>query len=146
MNSAPFSLLLIFLVCVGACGIANFSHRRLDRGPDQPRQPHGAELRGGFTGRSTKEIECAAADTAPRRQLVSTEPSQGLIMIRLSTLATPGADQAARSASRRSAHERTVPLKMTSLPMVSTVIRLASISAARRNASSILRLISEGAT
>ena len=67
-------------------------------------------------------------------------------MIRLSTLATPGAAQAAFSASWRSAHELTVPLRITSLPLVSTVTWVASMSAARRNASSILRLISVGAT
>src|SRR3546814_4570389 len=40
---------------------------------------------------------------------------------------TPGAAQAARSASRRSAQDRTVPLRMTSPPATSTVMRFASI-------------------
>src|SRR5213076_1092010 len=42
--------------------------------------------------------------------------------------------------------ERTVPRSTTSPPLASTVMRLASISALRRNASSILLLISAGAT
>ena len=40
-----------------------------------------------------------------------------LIVMRLSTLVTPGARQAARSASCRSAHDRTLPLRITSLPI-----------------------------
>ena len=67
-------------------------------------------------------------------------------MMWLSTLVTPGALQAARSASCRSAQDRTLPLRITSLPLASTVMRLASTSALRRKASSILLLISEGAT
>jgi hypothetical protein len=70
----------------------------------------------------------------------------GLTVILLSTWATPGAHHAALSASWRSAHDRTVPLRMISLPLVSTVMWLASNSALRRKASSILRLISMGAT
>lgn len=37
----------------------------------------------------------------------------GATTIRSSTLVTPGADQATRSASSRSIHERTVPLRIT---------------------------------
>lgn len=66
--------------------------------------------------------------------------------MRLSTSVTPGARQAARSASWRSTQERTVPFRITSLPLVSTLMLLASDSALRRNASSILALISVGAT
>jgi len=44
-----------------------------------------------------------------------------------STEVTPGADQAARSASCFSAQERTVPLRMTLLPRSSTVMRCASV-------------------
>ena len=62
-------------------------------------------------------------------------------VIRLSTFVTPGAAQATLSASSRSAQERIVPLRITSLPLASTVTREASISAARRKASSILRRI-----
>ena len=47
-------------------------------------------------------------------------------LILFSTCVTPGAAQAAISASSRSAQERTVPLRMTLLPSVSTEIRLAS--------------------
>jgi hypothetical protein len=57
---------------------------------------------------------------------------------------TPGANQAARSASSRSAQDRTVPLSITSPPLASTVTRLASTSALHRNASSIFCLISAG--
>jgi hypothetical protein len=51
---------------------------------------------------------------------------QGATLILFSTSVTPGAAQAAISASSRSAQERTVPLRMTLLPSVSTEIRLAS--------------------
>src|SRR5258706_3468685 len=63
----------------------------------------------------------------------------------LSTAVIPRADQAARSASAASAHERTVPFRMTLLPSTSTLILLMS-EAARRNACSILCWISAGAT
>ena len=59
---------------------------------------------------------------------------------------TPGAAQAARAASSFSAHERTVPRRVTLPPSTSTVIRLASISALRRNAFSIFDLSSIGDT
>src|SRR6266403_728535 len=72
--------------------------------------------------------------------------SFGHTTIRSSTLVMPGADQATRSASSRSIQERTVPFNITSLPLASTVIRLASTSAFRLNASMILRLSSEGCT
>jgi hypothetical protein len=68
------------------------------------------------------------------------------MVIRFSTFVTPGIVQATRSASCRSAQDRTAPERMTSPPRVSTVMRLASISALRRNASSIFRWISVGAT
>jgi hypothetical protein len=54
---------------------------------------------------------------------------QALIVIRFSTLATPGARQATCSASSRSAQDRTLPLRVTSPPFVSTVMCLASTSA-----------------
>ena len=66
--------------------------------------------------------------------------------IRFSTAVTPGADQAARSASSLSAHERTVPLKITLLPCTSTVIRCASVCALRMSACSIFCLSSDGVT
>src|ERR1700731_4098166 len=66
--------------------------------------------------------------------------------MRSSTLVMPGADQATRSASSRSIQERTVPSSVTTLPFASTVIRSASTSAFRLNASWILRLSSEGST
>jgi hypothetical protein len=59
----------------------------------------------------------------------------GVTIILFSTFVTPGAHHAALSASWRSAHDRTVPLRMISLPLVSTVMRLASNSALRRKAS-----------
>src|SRR5207302_3362798 len=62
------------------------------------------------------------------------------------TLVTPGADQAARSASFFSAHDRTLPRSLTVLPSTSTVIRRASSSALRRRASSILLFTSVGET
>src|SRR3984957_5556338 len=72
------------------------------------------------------------------------DQSHGLTVIWLSTLATPGAVQATRSASSRAAHERTVPRKVTLFPSDWTSIRFASNSAFRRYDSSILRLISVG--
>src|ERR1700730_13084607 len=48
----------------------------------------------------------------------SEQPSYGLTTIRSTTLVTPGADQATRSASSRSIHDRTVPFRMISLPFV----------------------------
>src|SRR5258707_10175099 len=59
------------------------------------------------------------------------------IVIRLSTRRTPGAAHAARSASSRSNHERTVPRRVTLSPSVSTVMRLASTSTLRLSAASI---------
>src|SRR4051812_11949886 len=63
----------------------------------------------------------------------------GFIVMRFSTLVTPGAKNATLSASSRSAQERTEPLSVTTPPSVSTVIRAASSSALRRKASSIFR-------
>src|ERR1700730_12772211 len=71
---------------------------------------------------------------------------QILTSILFSTCVTPGARQAADSASSRSAHERTVPLRITLPPIASTEIRFASTTALRLNASSILVLISTGDT
>ena len=64
----------------------------------------------------------------------------------LVTLLTPGAAHAERSASCRSAQDRTVPLKVTLLPSTSTTILSASTLALRTSASSILRLTSLGLT
>src|SRR6266850_7835464 len=66
--------------------------------------------------------------------------------MRLSTEVTPGADHAARSASSFSAQERTVPVRITLLPCVSTLIRFASVSTLRSSACSIFCLISDGVT
>ena len=55
----------------------------------------------------------------------------GATVMSFSTLATPGAFQAARSASRRSAIERTVPRRVTRDALVSTEMWSASISACR---------------
>jgi hypothetical protein len=60
------------------------------------------------------------------------------------TALTSGTDHAARSASCRSARERTVPLRTTSLSLVATMMRLASTSALRRSASLIMVWISAG--
>ena len=58
-----------------------------------------------------------------------------------STMATPGADQAAFSAARRSAQSSTLPSRMTLLPFCTvTRIALASSSAWRLSATSILVL------
>ena len=57
---------------------------------------------------------------------------------RSSTSVTPGAAQAARSASCRSAHECTLPLRITFPSCALTWTRLASISALRLKAASIL--------
>ena len=51
----------------------------------------------------------------------------GEMMRWFSTDVTPGAERAARSASRFSAHERTVPFKTTWLPCTSTVMCWASV-------------------
>src|ERR1019366_9475759 len=60
-----------------------------------------------------------------------------------STWQTPGAAQAARSASLRSAHERTLPRRTTLFPLTSTLMRVASSSVVRRNAFSIFVFTSE---
>src|ERR1700720_164696 len=92
--------------------------------------------------RNDRPIKAGAARVIPL-QVVR---RYGLMVISFLTLTTPGAAQAACSASRRSAQERTLPFRITSPPFASTVTRLASIAALRRNASSILRLISLGVT
>src|SRR5258705_10068062 len=61
--------------------------------------------------------------------------SQSATVIRFSTWVTPGADQATRSASSRSAHDRTVPFRITLLPWTSFWIRSASVAALRPCAS-----------
>jgi hypothetical protein len=53
--------------------------------------------------------------------------------MRFSPFVTPGASQAARSASSRSAQDRTMPCRMTSPPLASTLIRFASSCALRFN-------------
>src|SRR5262245_58447757 len=55
------------------------------------------------------------------------------------------AAQAARSASCRSAHERTLPRKITVSPRVSTRIRCASSSALRFSAAAWLRILDSSA-
>jgi hypothetical protein len=59
-------------------------------------------------------------------------------------LVTPGSDHAASSASWRSSQERTMPLRITSSPLVSIVVRLASTSALCLSASYIFIKISAG--
>ena len=66
--------------------------------------------------------------------------------MKFSTLAVPGADQAATSASSFSAYDRTVPYSFTVPPSTLTVMRRASSSALRFSASSILALMSVGDT
>ena len=61
------------------------------------------------------------------------------MVTRLSTAVTPGADHATRSASSRSIHERTVPLRTTLPPLTSTLRFWASVSTLRTSASSICR-------
>jgi hypothetical protein len=68
------------------------------------------------------------------------------MVIRLSTLVTRGDAHAPRSASSRSAEDRTEQCKITSPPRASTMILSASISALRVNASSILDLTSKPVT
>src|ERR1700704_6273135 len=72
--------------------------------------------------------------------------SQSATVIRFSTWVTPGADQATRSASSRSAHDRTVPFRITLLPWTSIWIRSASVAALRTSASSIFFWSSAGGT
>ena len=57
-----------------------------------------------------------------------------------STQVTPGADQAACSAAWRSAHEETVPFRVTLSRATLTLMRSASTSAARRKATFDIRL------
>src|ERR1700734_3680948 len=57
--------------------------------------------------------------------------------IRLSTLRTPGDLHAARSASSRSDHERTVPRRATLSPSAATLMWPASTSALRFRAASM---------
>ena len=67
-------------------------------------------------------------------------------MMWFSTIVVPGADQAARSASSLSAHERTLPYNFIMLPSTTTLIRRASSSALRRSATSISLFTSCGVT
>src|SRR5213593_421161 len=66
--------------------------------------------------------------------------------MRFSTEVTPGANHAVRSASSRSAQDRTIPFKITLLPCTSTVIRWASVSALRISACSIFCWSADGVT
>jgi len=65
----------------------------------------------------------------------------GATSIRFSTVRTPGALQAARSASSRSKYEWTSRGVITLSPSTSTLIRLASNSALRFSADSISALL-----
>ena len=56
----------------------------------------------------------------------------------LSTDLIPGADQATLSASSFSAHERTLPYRLTLLPSTSTLIRRASIPTYRQGISELV--------
>jgi hypothetical protein len=91
--------------------------------------PIGGTLAGGRTIGGSRIIGHCQPVTMPSWQRAHRGPAQRLIAIRLSTLVTPGAAQAARSASWRSAQERTVPLRFTAPPSVSTAMRAASSSA-----------------
>ena len=66
---------------------------------------------------------------------IPTRLGQGRILIWFTTLDTPGADQAERSASWRSAQVFTVPLSVILLPSTSTSTRWASTWALRTSAS-----------
>lgn len=70
--------------------------------------------------------------------------SYGITTSRSSTFVTPGAAQAARSASSRSLSERTVPVSTTTPSWLSTLTRCASTTALRLKALSILALRSKG--
>ena len=68
------------------------------------------------------------------------------MLMRSSTFVTPGAAHATCSASSRSTQDRTEPLSVTLPPLASTAMWLASITALRWKASSILRFTSAAAT
>jgi len=67
-------------------------------------------------------------------------------LISLTTLVTPGADQAAPNAALRSAHESTLPRSVTVEPLAITSMFLASSCACRANASRIRFTTLAGAT
>ena len=75
---------------------------------------------------------------------VATETGYLLIVRRLSTLVTPGADHATPSASANSEGDDTRPVRTTVLLWASTFTCRASISALRLKAVSILCAISVG--
>jgi hypothetical protein len=66
--------------------------------------------------------------------------------MRFSTRDTPGAAHAATPASSFSAHDRTLPRRITWPSSICTLIRRASISAFRLSAASIYALTSAGET
>lgn len=80
--------------------------------PDQP--PRQARRRPGPVLRRRRRPSCPWL------------PAQAETVIWFRTPVTPGADQAACSACRRSAQEDTVPERVTSVPWTPTVMRLAS--------------------
>jgi hypothetical protein len=76
-----------------------------------------------FTGLAIADGTVRDRDGHQHQQFFSGGGRHTSILMRLSTLLTPGALQAARSACSRSAHDRTAPRKMISLPLASTELR-----------------------
>ena len=86
------------------------AHGRRPHATDVAKLGHGFSPCVGLSGREDPAARLAQASANALR----------LTTMRLSTLVTPGARHAARSASSRSAQERTLPLRITSLPLAST--------------------------
>src|SRR5262249_6990912 len=82
--------------------------------------------------RADATVTKSSASTTTRLVTHSHVGFRRVTTIWFSTWETPGADQAARSASCRAAHERTLPRRMTLLPCSSTLTRRASTWALRR--------------
>ena len=102
----------------------------------------GAPVAAGVTlGEGEYELRLVAADAEHSAPLPGGE---GVVV--LDTTVTPGAAQAARPASSRSVHERTVPVSVTAPPSAVTATFLASTSALRLSAASMAAATSAGFT
>src|SRR5262245_46982960 len=94
----------------------------LDRPPGQPADGVVPVILRGGPGRTEEPRQPPEHTGLPRE--IRDRPAfvfhHGSTVMRFSTPVTPGADQAARSASSFSAHDRTVPVSVTPPPLTST--------------------------
>ena len=66
-----------------------------------------------------RAVDESGDELAGRPAALTRTGAYGTTVIRLATMATPGAPQAARCASSFSVHDRTLPLRMTFAPSAS---------------------------